>query len=150
MAAKKVSQEKKLLKKFEVSAAHLGKCFGVISSIFGDIYGGSCKSDDNLQLAEKLERSARFFNNRNKRERFYKVPPFFYFVRSKLKEIKTLDFDFKKFEEASRVEWKSLGVAERMRVTKSAERLKRLRQKVNGFELFSDPDLAERRNVEQK
>lgn len=140
MSSKKsaLTKEKKLQKKFEVSTAHLSKCFDMASRIFADIYKGNVQQDDNLAIVEKLERSARFFASQRKTEPFYKVPSFFYFIRERLREVKSLDADFKSFEQDCRREWSSLSAREKKNFAKGAERLRRLVRKINGFGLFDD------------
>lgn len=112
------SKENMLQKKFEVSTAHLSKCFEMASRIFADIYSGNTQQDDNLAIVEKLERSARFFSSQRKRELFYKVPTFFYFIREKLREVKTLGTDFKSFEQACCREWSSLSARKKKELCK--------------------------------
>lgn len=147
MGTRRALRETKLQKKFEVSTAHISKCFEVISDVFSDIYNGIQASEKRLKVIEKLERSAKFFRNERKNERFYKLPSFFYFIRSKLHEVKTLDMDFKAFEKVCREHWNTLTSLEKRRLSQSAERLKRLRQSINGFSLFSDPENAEKSNL---
>lgn len=139
-------KEKKLHKKFEVSTAHLSKCFGMASRIFADIYKGNVQQNENLAIVEKLEKSALFFSRQRKTEIFYKVPSFFYFIREKLREVKTLGTDFKSFEQVCCREWLSLSAREKKNFAKGAERIRRLVRKINGFVLFEEnsSDLPEK------
>lgn len=148
MDPKKTLHEKRFQKKFEVSAAHLAKCFEMVSGTFADIYTGTAPSRESLDVVEKLERAARYFNAGSKNSRFYKLPGFFHFIRAKLREVKSLNMDFAVFRDACQNEWECLPEKERMAFSRENARLKRLRQKINGFELFSDPDSAEKKSLE--
>jgi hypothetical protein len=148
MNPKKIDRTKRLRMKFEVSTAHLAKCFQMISDTFKDIYTGAAPSRESLRMVEKLERSARYFNTGAKHSRFYKIPGFIHFVRTKLREVKSLNQDFAAFRNACQKEWECLSESERLAFARNRTRTKRLYQKINGFELFSDPDDAQKRNVE--
>lgn len=145
MKSKKAMLDKKLQKKFEVGAAHMGKCFELISKVFSDVYNGNSCAETNFKAIEKLERSAKFFRSNQKTKRFYKVPGFFYFIRSKLSDAKTLKTDFKIFENVCREHWNIFTLSEKRSIVKNMERLRRLRQSINGFSLFSDPEDAEKK-----
>ena len=146
MKYKGIDNEERLQKKFEVSTAHLSKCFGMIAKTFAGIYTGEAPSSEDLKCVERLERSARFFSRGEKGQPFYKVPCFFHFIRSRLREARSLNLDFAAFKESCMCEWRRLTQVEKRAFAKHSERFQRIRRKVNGFELFSDPEGAERRN----
>lgn len=121
------------LKKFEYASAHMGKCFEMISKAFGNIIENKEQPAEDMEIIEKLERSAKYFKKVEKVTQFSVIPKYFLYVRRKLETYRNLSFDEDAFMKMCDEEWEKLTEKEKNEVIDYNNYLNETRKRKRGY-----------------